>query len=55
MVSRLPTTVLAMVADRFTSMTATAEGVVISSGWIGMAVSSSIIGSIAGGDPKRLK
>jgi fucose permease len=48
-------TVLAMVADRFTSMTATAEGVVISSGWIGLAVSSRIIGSIAGGDPKRLK
>jgi len=48
-------TVLAMVADRFTSMTATAQGIVISSGWIGLAVSSRIIGSIAGGDPKRLK
>ncbi len=48
-------TALAMVADRFTSMTATAQGVVISSGWIGLAVSSRIIGSIAGGDPKRLK
>jgi fucose permease len=48
-------TVLAMVADRFTSMTATAQGIAISSGWIGLAVSSRIIGSIAGGDPKRLK
>ena len=48
-------TVLAMVADRFTTMTATAQGIAISSGWIGLAVSSRIIGSIAGGDPKRLK
>jgi hypothetical protein len=30
-------------------------GTVITSGWIGLAVSSRIIGSIAGGDPKRLK
>lgn len=48
-------TVLAMVADRFHTMTATATGIAISSGWIGLAVSSRIIGSIAGGDPKRLK
>ena len=48
-------TVLAMVADRFHTMTATAQGVAISSGWIGLAVSSRVIGSIAGGDPKRLK
>lgn len=48
-------TVLAMVADRFHTMTATAQGVAISSGWIGLAVSSRIIGSIAGGDPKRLR
>ena len=48
-------TVLAMVADRFHTMTATAQGVAISSGWLGLAVSSRIIGSIAGGDPKRLK
>ncbi|PYT15905.1 MAG: hypothetical protein DMG59_12230 [Acidobacteria bacterium] len=48
-------TVLAMVADRFHTMTATAQGIAISSGWIGLAVSSRIIGSIAGGDPKRLK
>ncbi len=48
-------TVLAMVADRFHTMTATAQGVAISSGWLGLAVSSRIIGSIAGGEPKRLK
>ena len=48
-------TVLAMVAERFPVMTATASGIAISSGWIGLAVSSRIIGSIAGGDSKRLK
>jgi fucose permease len=49
-----PTT-LAIVGDRFPRMTGTAMGIVITSGWIGLAVSSRIIGSIAGGDPKRLK
>ena len=49
-----PTT-LAIVGDTFTKMTGTAMGVVITSGWIGLAVSSRIIGSIAGGDTKRLK
>ncbi len=48
-------TMLATVAARFPSMMATAQGIVISSGWIGLAVSSRIIGTIAGGDPKRLK
>jgi fucose permease len=48
-------TVLAMVADRFHTMTTTAQGIAISSGWLGLAVSSRVIGSIAGGDPKRLK
>jgi fucose permease len=48
-------TVLAMVADRFPNMTATAQGIAISSGWLGLAISSRVIGSIAGGDPKRLK
>jgi len=48
-------TMLATVGARFPSMMATAQGIVISSGWIGLAVSSRIIGSIAGGDPKRLK
>ncbi len=49
-----PTT-LAIVGDAFPRMTGTALGIVITSGWIGLAVSSRIIGSIAGGDPKRLK
>ncbi len=49
-----PTT-LAMVGDAFPRMTGTALGVVITCGWIGLAVSSRIIGSIGGGDPKRLK
>jgi hypothetical protein len=30
-------------------------GIVITCGWIGLAVSSRIIGSIAGDDPRRLK
>ena len=47
-------TVLAMVADRFPTLTATAQGIAISSGWLGLFVSSRVIGSIAGGDPKRL-
>jgi hypothetical protein len=49
-----PTT-LAMVGNRFPVATATAMGVVITSGWIGLAVSSKIIGGIAGGDPARIK
>jgi hypothetical protein len=47
--------VLAMVAGRFLVVSATASGIAISSGWIGLAVSARIIGSIAGGVPKRLK
>jgi fucose permease len=39
-----PTT-LAMVGDAFPRMTATAMGIVITSGWLGLAVSSPIIGS----------
>jgi fucose permease len=42
-----PTT-LAMVADAFPAGTATAMGLVITCGWIGLAVSSRIIGAIAG-------
>lgn len=49
-----PTT-LAVVGDTFRTATATAMGIVITFGWIGLAVSSRIIGAIAGGDPKRLK
>ena len=48
-----PTT-LAMVGDAFPVATATAMGIVITSGWIGLAVSSRIIGSIAGTDDKKL-
>jgi len=49
-----PTT-LAIVGDAFPRMTGTAIGLVITCGWIGLAVSSRIIGAIAGGDPLRLK
>jgi fucose permease len=49
-----PTT-LAIVGDAFPRMTGTAIGFAITCGWIGLAVSSRIIGAIAGGDTKRLK
>lgn len=49
-----PTTI-AIVGDAFPRMTGTAIGFVITCGWIGLAVSSRIIGAIAGGDPRRLK
>jgi fucose permease len=49
-----PTT-LAIVGDAFPRMTGTAIGFVITCGWTGLAVSSRIIGAIAGGDPTRLK
>ncbi|HYO82250.1 MAG TPA: MFS transporter [Bryobacteraceae bacterium] len=48
-----PTT-LAMVGDAFPVATATAMGIVITFGWIGLAVSSPLIGGIAGGDDTRL-
>lgn len=46
MAPMFPTT-LAMVADAFPRMTATAMGIVITCGWIGLAVSSPIIGNVA--------
>jgi fucose permease len=49
-----PTT-LAIVADAFPRMTSTAIGIVITCGWAGLAVSSHIVGAIAGGDPKRIR
>ncbi len=49
-----PTT-LAMVGDAFPKGTATAMGIVITSGWIGLAVSSPIIGGLAGADSSNLK
>ena len=49
-----PTT-LAIVGTAFPRMTSTAMGIVITCGWVGLAVSSRIIGAIAGDDPRRLK
>jgi len=49
-----PTTI-AIVGDAFPRMSGTAIGLVITCGWCGLAVSSRIIGAIAGGDPRRLK
>jgi MFS transporter, FHS family, glucose/mannose:H+ symporter len=49
-----PTTV-ALIGDLFPRMTGTAIGIAITSGWIGLAVSSRLIGSIAAGDSARLK
>ncbi|MGO9434102.1 MAG: MFS transporter [Terracidiphilus sp.] len=49
-----PTT-LAIVGTAFPEMTGTAIGFAITCGWAGLAVSSRIIGVIAGPDPQRLK
>lgn len=49
-----PTT-LGIVGDAFPRMTGTAIGFVITCGWAGLAVSSRIIGAIAGPDPRRLR
>lgn len=49
-----PTT-LAMVGDAFPRMTSTAMGLAITCGWVGLAVSSRIIGAIAGSDASKLK
>jgi fucose permease len=49
-----PTT-LAITGAAFPRMTGTALGFVITCGWVGLAVSSWIIGAIAGPDPRRLK
>lgn len=49
-----PTT-LAITGTAFPQLTGTAIGFVITCGWAGLAVSSRIIGAIAGGDPLRLK
>jgi fucose permease len=49
-----PTT-LAVVGNAFPRMSGTAIGFVITCGWAGLAVSSRLIGAIAGGDPLRLK
>lgn len=49
-----PTT-LAITGTAFSRMPGTAIGFVMTCGWAGLAVSSRIIGAIAGGDPKRLR
>lgn len=49
-----PTT-LAVVGAKFKDMAATATGIAVTAGWLGLVVSSPIIGAIAGDDPKRLK
>jgi len=49
-----PTT-LAIAGNAFPRMTGTAIGFVITCGWAGLAVSSRLIGAIAGPDPLRLK
>jgi fucose permease len=48
-------TVLAIVGDVSPQMTSTAIGFAITCGWLGLAVSSRVIGGIAGGDPLRLR
>jgi MFS transporter, FHS family, glucose/mannose:H+ symporter len=48
-------TVLAITGTAFPQMPGTAIGFVITCGWAGLAVSSRLIGAIAGGDPLRLK
>lgn len=48
-------TALALTGAAFPHMTGTAIGFVITCGWAGLAVSSKVIGAIAGGDPLRLK
>ncbi len=49
-----PTT-LSIVGDAFPRMAGTAIGFVITCGWAGLAVSSRVIGMIAGNNPLRLK
>jgi cyanate permease len=49
-----PTT-LAVVNTRFAQTAATATGIATTAGWLGLVVSSPIIGGIAGDDPRRLK
>jgi fucose permease len=48
-----PTT-LALVGEAFPTETATAIGITVTSGWIGVAFSSQLIGSLAGKDPASL-
>lgn len=54
MAPMFPTT-LAMVGDNFKTGTATAMGIAITCGWLGLVASSPVIGGIAGEDPRKLK
>jgi fucose permease len=49
-----PTT-LAVVNAKFAASAATATGIAVTAGWLGLVCSSPVIGGIAGDDPKRLK
>lgn len=49
-----PTT-LAVVSAKFQMSAATATGIAVTAGWLGLVVSSPVIGGIAGDDPRRLK
>lgn len=49
-----PTT-LAVAGDLFPRFASTALGLVVAAGWLGLAVSSRLIGAIAGGDARRLR
>jgi fucose permease len=49
-----PTT-LAVVNTKFPQTAATAVGIATTAGWLGLIVSSPIIGGVAGNDPRRLK
>ena len=48
-----PTT-LAIIGDTFPVLTATAMGIAITAGWVGLAVSSPVIGAIAGASSENL-
>ncbi|MDE1155653.1 MAG: MFS transporter [Acidobacteriaceae bacterium] len=48
-----PTTV-AIVGDHYQALSGTAMGLVITAGWVGLALSSPLIGAISGDDSKRL-
>jgi MFS transporter, FHS family, glucose/mannose:H+ symporter len=48
-------TALAITAAAFPHLTGTAISFVITCGWAGLAVTSKVIGAVAGGDPLRLK
>ena len=47
--------IMAITGAAFPRMTGTAMGFVLTCGWVGLAVSSRIIGGISGDDPLRLK